>query len=337
MKKFTIIVSVLLTLNTSVSQAQQITHFIKAGESISTVARQYKTSVKEILKANFLTEKSIISIGQKIVVPNVATTNTVSKTSSPKNEVATNEPKVKNVIKPTDVTPKITNKIAPTKNQHLVIAGDNLTKIAKQYNTTEKNLMELNGLKNDIIKAGSYLNVENNQSNTIVKEPTKKEVVKPIEEVKIVKTEPVKKVELIKKIEPQPKKVDIVKTEEKPKLNEVAKEIKSLSTPIPVIVTNKTDDSFFEPQFVSSKNTVEGTSGTFKTISGWHDKKYYALLNNAENGSIVKITANNKTVYAKVLGPLPNIKNDNNLSLRVSNAAAAALGVTDKFDARVEF
>ena len=62
------------------------------------------------------------------------------------------------------------------------------------------------------------------------------------------------------------------------------------------------------------------------------------LLNNAENGSIVKIIANNKFVYAKVLGPLPNIKEDNNYTMRISNATAAALGIADnKFTAKVEF
>jgi LysM repeat protein len=336
MKRLSISVSILFTLITSISNAQQTTHFIKKGESISTVARQYHTSVKEILKANYLTENSIISIGQKIVIPASGNTNVAIKTATPKPKVTPTEPKEKAVVKTSEVLTKVNTKIDPNKNQHLIVAGDNLTKIARQYHTTEKNLLEWNNLKNDIIKVGGYLNVENPQQTTLIKEPTKKEVIKPVEEVKMVKTEPVKKIEPVKTIEPQPAKTEIVKVDEKPNLKEVIKDTKPTPT-TPTNVVSKVNDSFFESQFVSTKNAVEGTSGTFKTITGWHDKKYYALINNAENGSIVKITANNKTVYAKVLGPLPNIKSDNNLSLRVSNAAAAALGVTDRFDAKVEF
>jgi hypothetical protein len=115
----------------------------------------------------------------------------------------------------------------------------------------------------------------------------------------------------------------------------VVKEIKQQPT---IIKNSSQGNDFFEKQFVPSQNSVEGLSGTFKTIAGWQDKKYYVLLSNVQSGSIVKISANNKIVYAKVLGPLPNIKEDNNLALRVSNATAAALGATEnQFNAKVEF
>ena len=59
---------------------------------------------------------------------------------------------------------------------------------------------------------------------------------------------------------------------------------------------------------------------------------------NVESGKIVKVSVNNKTVYAKVLGALPNIKEDTDLALRISSAAANALGISEnKFTAKVEF
>ena len=60
------------------------------------------------------------------------------------------------------------------------------------------------------------------------------------------------------------------------------------------------------------------------------DKKYYILINNIPEGTVVKIESNQKVVYAKVLGALPNIKEDDGLLLRISNAAAAVLGMADK-------
>jgi hypothetical protein len=69
----------------------------------------------------------------------------------------------------------------------------------------------------------------------------------------------------------------------------------------------------------------------FKSTSGWHDGKYYCLHNMATPGTIVKITnnANGKSIYAKVLDIMPDIKQNNGLIICVSNAAADVLGVTE--------
>jgi rare lipoprotein A (peptidoglycan hydrolase) len=55
------------------------------------------------------------------------------------------------------------------------------------------------------------------------------------------------------------------------------------------------------------------------------------LINNVPVGTIVKITnqGTGKSVYAKVLGQLPDMKESAGLTLRLSNAAAAELGVGD--------
>ena len=51
-------------------------------------------------------------------------------------------------------------------------------------------------------------------------------------------------------------------------------------------------------------------------------------MNNAAVGTIVKITdpATGKSVYAKILGQLPEMKESAGLTIRLSNAAAAELG-----------
>jgi hypothetical protein len=51
-------------------------------------------------------------------------------------------------------------------------------------------------------------------------------------------------------------------------------------------------------------------------------------MNNVPVGTIIKITspATNKTVYAKVLGQLPDMKESTGLVIRLSNAAAAEMG-----------
>ena len=71
--------------------------------------------------------------------------------------------------------------------------------------------------------------------------------------------------------------------------------------------------------------------GTFKSTSGWKDGKYYLLINDVLPGTVVKIECpkTNKVIYAKVLGTLVQAKENEGLTLRVSNAALDALGLTD--------
>ena len=62
-------------------------------------------------------------------------------------------------------------------------------------------------------------------------------------------------------------------------------------------------------------------------------------MNNIPPGSIVKITtADNKSVYAKVLWSLGEMKENEGLNYRISSAAASVLGISDaKFNLTVSF
>jgi hypothetical protein len=129
--------------------------------------------------------------------------------------------------------------------------------------------------------------------------------------------------------------------EVKPTAKPVA-EIKEPSAAATNAVTG--DGGFFASAYPGetqglTKQFKTGDASIFKTISGWEDKKYYVLMNEVAEGTIVQIvTPNNKTICAKVLGPLPNVKSEESLVLRMSNSAAAALGMTvDKFIVTVHF
>ena len=76
--------------------------------------------------------------------------------------------------------------------------------------------------------------------------------------------------------------------------------------------------------FSDGGKSSSGQAGIFKSTSGWQDGKYYALMNNATVGTIVKVTdqPSGKIVYVKVLGQLPDMKESANLAIRISNAAA---------------
>lgn len=97
---------------------------------------------------------------------------------------------------------------------------------------------------------------------------------------------------------------------------------------------------YFRNQFSGGARTSKGAAAIFRSTSGWNDGKYYALMDNVPVGSIVQVTntGNNKSVYAKVLGNLSDIKENAGLTVRISNAAAAELGSGEaKFSAEVKY
>jgi hypothetical protein len=96
---------------------------------------------------------------------------------------------------------------------------------------------------------------------------------------------------------------------------------------------------FFSADYAGTGKTATGQAGTFKSTSGWTDGKYYALMNGIAVGSIIRVSGTNgKTIYAKVLGQLPEMKESAGLLIRISNAASAELGLGEgKFPVEVKY
>ena len=160
--------------------------------------------------------------------------------------------------------------------------------------------------------------IQNRQKNHLLLRRSKKEVTEPAAEKK----------EEVKKSEPAPKPVNNTTTS--------ATSFSAGSGP-----------GYFKPQFDQqvrnhpAKNDATASAGIFKTSSGWQDAKYYALIDQVEPGTIIKIInpTNNKMIYAKVLGQMSGIRQNQGYDVRISNAAATALDVadTEKFIVRVNY
>ncbi len=111
-------------------------------------------------------------------------------------------------------------------------------------------------------------------------------------------------------------------------------------SPAPAVPAPHFNGGIFKSDFSSGGKSASGQAGIFKSSSGWQDGKYYALMNNVAVGTIVKISdaTTGKSVYAKILGQLPDMKESAGLTIRVSNAAAAELGEGDgKFNVAVGY
>lgn len=116
--------------------------------------------------------------------------------------------------------------------------------------------------------------------------------------------------------------------------------------PVATVRTVKNfNGGFFKTEFErqaknASTANENGIGAIFKSTSGWDDGKYYCLHNTAVPGTIVKVSnpATGKSIYAKVLDLIPDITQNNGLLIRLSNAAAAELGVGEtKFDCTLSY
>jgi hypothetical protein len=206
-------------------------------------------------------------------------------------------------------------------------------------------LRNWNGLTDNTVNAGAKLVVGFLLSKEMpavtlsgAKQP-KQEVVKEIVEPK---KEIAEKTPVVAEKKPE------VKEEIKPR--EEVKETQKKPEPVfakQETMTTSAENGFFKYYFdqqvkkspISQDATV--TSGVFKTTSGWLDAKYYMLIDGVQPGTIIKLInpTNSKIIFAKVLGEMSGIRQNEGLNIRISSAAASALQVTeqDKFIVKVNY
>jgi LysM repeat protein len=324
MKKYHWLVACLFTLSAGAQEKLvlmgkapdlYVIHTVTTEESLQKVSNQFGQSVTKLSTYNGLNANTVLSKGAQIKIP--LTEYNLIRTKGDGNS-------------------------API--YHIIEKGDNLFALSKANKISMATIREWNGLKEDAVKLGQaviigYM-VNARVSDTKPVETKKEEPVKNTTEPVTVKTETkplVKKEELpLKKtqvtVTPKTEATTSIKTEGALTKNTV--EIKKPELPTEYVPKEGDEGYFASPYTQHPKDKVQqfhsGDAATFKTISGWTDRKYYVLINDIAPETIVRITApNNKSICAKVLGPLQETKGASGLLLRMSNSAASTLGITD--------
>lgn len=291
-------------------------HAVAAGQGLYSVGRLYNVSPKNIAAYNKIDLNKGLEIGQVIRIP----------------------------LTDTNFTQKNTKGVPV---YYTVGTSEGLMKVSSlNKKITLQKLRDWNGLKTDALQVGQKLVVgylvskemqtlaANTPKPAPVQQQEEKPVVKttPVEQKPVAKTEPVGAVMQEQQPATQPK--------EEPKKAEPAV-VRQESAP----ANNEQGyfKSFYQQQTKQtpvSKNTTV-TAGIFKTSSGWEDAKYYLLIDGVSSGTIVQLInpENNKAIYAKVLGEMNGIRQNQGLGIRVSNAGAAALGIadTEKFIVKIVY
>ena len=106
-------------------------HRVRFGETLSTIARRYRTSVRSIARANNIRRSNFIVAGKRLKIPLSGKYVARAKT-----------------------TRKKKYRQAST---HVVTSGDSLWIIAKRYGTTTQRIQELNNLKSTDLHIGQVL------------------------------------------------------------------------------------------------------------------------------------------------------------------------------------
>lgn len=285
-----------------------LVHSITPKENYYSVGRLYNYSPKEIAAYNNLEFEKGLTLGQTIKIP-----------LKEANFLQGGEPTKEEAVIPVYYT---------------VQAKEGLYRVSLKFNKVPlEYLKKWNKLSSDAVSSGNkliigYLKVLKDQSPLAV------------QGVKVIPAEVVRKPEE----KPANKVVEEPAKKEQPKLNPVIKD-KPAEDNVQVKGSVNFNGGKFKKLYSDQSDnksivTETGVAATFKTTSGWQDGKYYCFHNTALPGTIIKITnnASGKSIYAKVLDAIPDIKQNTGLLLRVSNSAAQELGAGEnKFDCSISY
>ncbi|MBU3745240.1 MAG: LysM peptidoglycan-binding domain-containing protein [Sediminibacterium sp.] len=206
---------------------------------------------------------------------------------------------------------------------HVVEKGDNLYRLNIQYfNPGINKIKEWNQLKNETLKDGEvilvgYLGARSNVSSSV------QVPVPPVPQSNTTSA-PAKVVSSTNLSTITSTTIPASTLKESPK-----------NIPVPASPEVTAAEGYFAAQFKPVQESgqliaISGSAGIFKSITGFTDQRFYVLLNDVIPGTIVRITVDQvKYICAKVLGPVPDNKPNKGLLIRISNAAAAALGISD--------
>jgi LysM repeat protein len=301
-------------------------HTVAAKENFYSIGRLYNVPPKDLAAYNGVTVDKVIAIGQKLKIP-LSKDNFTSEMRTPGKD---------------DIQAKVF---------YIVKEHEGLYRIAMNNGLPMPRLKEMNDLMKDDISTGKklmvgYLLLKTTPEAVAMFGKGKSDVsfTPPV----IVKEEPVKIKEEVKKDIPPPvRDYAQMPKEEQPKVEPPVKQPKAPTKVVEEVKAASSEgEGYFKNDFQKmtsyGRNTKSnsGTSAIFKTVSGWQDAKYYALMDGVEPGSIIQVTntANGKSIYAKVLGEMQELKQNHGLVVRISNAAASALdAATEKFDVAVKY
>lgn len=299
-----------------------ILHKVGPKETWTSVARKYQISISDLMKSNL----GVVDLktGQILNVP-----------VSPK-EAVNDSPKLQ---EEKTLSPPVVDAKSKTAILYTVHASETLYGISKKFNVSVEDLKKWNNLKSDTLKEGQKLVVSYFAESEKPKNDSQDTPDKFLfENKKSAGRDPDSKImeEAVKKeSEKSREPVENEITEKRPPA--ASREI-----PQDVAKTNDTSGKVPQPETTLSvtTKTIEGKkikqiteTGNCSWVSGADtpSSRFFALHRSAPVGTIIKVTnkMNNRYVYVKVIGVLPDTGDNENIILKVSESAVQKMGALD--------
>lgn len=189
---------------------------------------------------------------------------------------------------------------------HIVEKGETLYSLSKIYNISVDDLIYLNQLQTPNIAIGDKIIVQNVDKEAVYQAP------KTVEKVNTeVKKEPIKPAQSVKPA--QPAKPEVTYT-----IEETSAEVEMYKALY---------DGYENAG--ATLNKAKGI-GNFLEQSASKDV-YLALVNGVESGQVIRVRnlMNNRVIYLKVIGNVPSKDETNNISIKISKAAARDLKIME--------
>ncbi len=293
-----------LIFSLPLSAAAQTTHTVAAKESLFSIGRLYNVHPRELATYNNIPFEVGLTIGQVLKIPAKGNMPLPPAPVPVKTEPLRTEP----------VKQSVNRNSSPV--YHTVAKKEGLYSISKKYNATIADIKKWNNLSTDALSEGmnlivGYSSTASSETRAAAAPQNRQEAAKNTE-IKTIAKEPVRT--------------------SNPNLG-VTRGVANFN------------GGYFKTSYqkqMASKHVIEdrGMAGIFKSTSGWEDGKYYCLHNSAPAGSYIKISnpVTQKSVYAKVLDLIPDLKQNSGIIIRISNAAASELGAAGtNFECTLQF
>lgn len=289
-------------VTTTTIQKVRSTHKVKSGESLSTIAKKYKVTVAELKSWNSLTtDKVLVGQSLKMIIKKAVTVT--QSDPEPKKEVIATKEEVKEEVKkdpPIVVERKVEE---PKENKAVAISTTGNTTTSGEWIS-------------HTVKSGESLFSLSKQYGTSIEELIQWNAL----------------------------------TSNNLKVDQSIKVARATAavTPVPVIEEVKTESIPVVAAQPKQENTVTNTSGGFtntkesglaEVIPGSEaSKKYLVLHRNAPIGSVIRVKneENDLTIFARVVGVLPETGDNTKVLIKLSQAAFEQLkGVNSRFPVEI--
>ncbi len=277
---------------TGKAQDHVIVHKVEQGQTIYSISRQYNLTPLDIKEQNPSVDESYaIKPGQLLRIE----------------------------VKQGDQTTQMLEGLNKQPKFHEVQSKETLYRISKDYKIELEELKEWNQLGDSQIRVGQKLIVGwrySNEKNTPVIE---------VDQPKQNNEEPV----VTPQIE-EPTVINEPKVVKEP-IQEVPKEKPTQTKVIPTDKQMLLKERYNSEATGKSLFKESGPAIFFETDNEMLSTRYYGLYSKARVGSIIKVTnlINNNVVYVKVIGSLPDTKDNFGSMIKLTDAAKKRLATTD--------